>query len=374
MIPALDLTRQYQEHKLEIAEAIFGVLESGKYINGPRVAAFEAAMAQYVGTAHAVALNSGTDALYLALRALDIGPDDEVVTTAFTFAATSEAIAATGAKPVFVDIDPMTFNLDPDGIESALTTRTKAILPVHLYGLPADMTQILEIADRHGLEIIEDCAQAIGAEVDGRRVGSLGTIGCFSFFPTKNLGAYGDGGMITTNDHAVAQRVRKLRAHGAVTKYYHEEVGVNSRLDEIQAAILLAKLRHIESWIERRRRLAARYDRFLRILWDIQSPTVPQGVRHVYHQYTIRVWSGRDALREFLGNRGIQSTVYYPTPLHLQPVHAQLGLRFGTYPEAERATLEVLSLPLFPEMRDDEVRAVADALREATLTQRAKAM
>ena len=367
MIPALDLTRQYQEHKSEIAEAIFGVLESGHYINGPRVAAFEAAMAQYVGTAHAVALNSGTDALYLALRALDVGPGDEVITTPFTFAATTETIVAAGATPVFADIDPMTFALDADGIERAVTPRTKAILPVHLYGLPADMPRILAIAERHGLAVIEDCAQAIGAEVDGKRVGAIGTIGCFSFFPTKNLGAFGDGGMITTGDDAVAQRIRKLRAHGAERKYYHEEIGVNSRLDEIQAAILLTKLGHIEEWIGRRRRLAQRYDRLLRNLWDVQVPTAPPSVRHVYHQYTVRVWKERDAVREFLGNRGVASTVYYPTPLHLQPVHAQLLLKRGAYPEAERAAHEVLSLPMFPEMRDDEVQAVAAALKDATV-------
>jgi len=367
MIPALDLIRQYQAHKSEIAEAVFGVLESGKYINGPKVAAFEEAMAQYVGTGQAVALNSGTDALYLALRALDVGPGDEVVTTPFTFAATTETIVAAGATPVFADIDPVTFDLDPGGIEVAITSRTKAILPVHLYGLPADMPRILAIADRHGLAVIEDCAQAVGAEIDGKRVGSIGTIGCFSFFPTKNLGAFGDGGMITTGDNALAKRIRKLRAHGAASKYYHEEVGVNSRLDEIQAAILLIKLGHIEEWILRRRQLAHAYDRLLGDLCDIQVPAAPRSVRHVYHQYTVRVFRQRDAVRESLGHRGVASTVYYPTPLHLQPVHAQLGLKRGAYPEAERAAQEVLSLPIFPEMRDDELQAVAAALKDATV-------
>jgi dTDP-4-amino-4,6-dideoxygalactose transaminase len=229
------------------------------------------------------------------------------------------------------------------------------------------MPGILAIADRHGLAVIEDCAQAIGAEVDDKRVGAIGTIGCFSFFPTKNLGAFGDGGMIATRDGAIAKRIRKLRAHGAASKYYHEEVGVNSRLDEIQAAILLTKLGHIEEWIARRRRLAQRYDRLLRNLCDLQVPMAPPRVRHVYHQYTVRVWKERDAVREFLGNRGVASTVYYPTPLHLQPVHAQLRLKQGTYPEAERAAQEVLSLPIFPEMRDDEAHAVAAALKAATV-------
>lgn len=366
MIPALDLTRQYREHKSEITAAIFDVLESGQYINGPRVAALEAAIAGYVGTGHAVALNSGTDALYLAVRALDIGPGDEVITTPFTFAATSEVIVAAGARPIFADIDPATFDLDPDAVERCVGPRTKAILPVHLYGLPADMHGILAIAARHRLAVIEDCAQAIGAEIDGRRVGSLGTIGCFSFFPTKNLGAFGDGGMITTNDGALAGRIRKLRVHGASTKYYHEEVGVNSRLDEIQAAILLAKQRHIESWIARRRHLAALYDRLLRDVSGVQVPAAPQHVRHVYHQYTVRVEEDRDGVREFLESRRIQSAVYYPTPLHLQPIHATLGYKLGDFPETERATLEVLSLPIFPEMRDDEAEAVAEALADAT--------
>ncbi len=323
MLPILDLTEQFHSIRPDVMKAIEAVLESGVYINGPNVKALEAEIAAYVGAAHAVGLNSGTDALHLALRALDIGPGDEVITTPFTFVATTEAIGIVGATPVFVDIDPVTFNIDPGAIRAAITPRTKAILPIHLYGLPAPMREIMALAEQYHLAVIEDCAQAIGAEIDGKRVGSFGDVGCFSFFPTKNLGAYGDGGMATTNDAQIGARMRSLRAHGGRVKYHHEELGVNSRLDEVQAAILRIKLPLLDSWIAARRAHASSYGEGL-------SPTVsvPQespGSKHVYHQYTVRI-SNRDEVQRRLKDAGIQTMVYYPVPLHLQKVHAGDGL------------------------------------------------
>jgi dTDP-4-amino-4,6-dideoxygalactose transaminase len=357
-IPILDLTRQYAAIKGEIDRAVLDVLAAGVYINGPNVRALEDEIADYVGTQHAVALNSGTDALHLALRALGIGPGDEVITTPFTFVATTEAIGMVGATPVFADIDPRTFNLDPRSIERAVTPRTRAILPVHLYGLMSGMDEVLAIAGRHGLPVVEDCAQAIGAHWDGRPAGSLGTIGCFSFFPSKNLGAYGDGGMLVTGDARIAARVRSLRAHGGAVKYHHDELGVNSRLDEIQAAILRVKLRRLDEWIDARRAIAARYTTSLGELSQLETPYAPS--RHVFHQYTVRVRE-RDAVARALERSGIQTMVYYPVPLHLQAVHASLGYGAGDFPQSERAANEVLSLPMFPELEDVEVdRAIAE--------------
>jgi dTDP-4-amino-4,6-dideoxygalactose transaminase len=348
MIPILDLTEQYRELRPQIERAVGEVFSSGHYINGPNVQALEAEIAEYVGTRSGVALNSGTDALHLALRALDIGAGDEVITTAFSFVATTEAIAIVGATPVLVDIDPVTFNIDPDAIAAAVTPRTAAIVPVHLYGHPAPMAKILELASKRGLAVVEDCAQAIGAEIDGKRVGSFGDVGAFSFFPSKNLGAFGDGGMVTTDSLELADRIRGLRAHGGRVKYHHEELGVNSRLDEVQAAILRVKLPHLEKWIEARRERARRYSSLLPV--NVSVPREMPDTRHVYHQYTIRV-SERDHVQRALADAQIQTMVYYPVPLHLQEVHARLGLRQGDLPQSERAAREVLSIPMFPELQ-----------------------
>ncbi len=363
MIPIADLRRQYQELRSEIDAAVSSVLASGQFINGPNVRALEEEIADYVGTRHAIALNSGTDALHLALRALDIGPGDDVITTPFTFVATTEAIGIVGAKPVFVDIDPRTYNLDAAQLRTAITPRTKAVLPVHLYGLPAAIGEIAAVAQHHGLAVVEDCAQAIGALAHGRRVGSFGTFGAFSFFPSKNLGAYGDGGMLTTDDDALARRVRGLRAHGGIVKYHHDELGVNSRLDEMQAAILRAKLPHLERWIDARRAIAAAYTETLR---DVAGPPPEDtaDARHVFHQYTLR-FEERDRVAEALSKRGVQTMVYYPVPLHLQRVHRELGIAPGAFPHAERAANEVLSLPMFPELTGEEQATVADAVRDA---------
>ncbi len=362
MIPILDLTEQYRTLKNEIDRAVMDVFEGGHYINGPNVKALEEEIAAYIGTEYAVGLNSGTDALHLALRALDIGAGDEVITTPFTFVATTEAIGIVGAKPVFIDIHPGTFNIDPALIEAAITPRTKAILPVHLYGHPAPMYDILAIAKVHGLAVIEDCAQAIGASIDGKRVGSFGDVGAFSFFPSKNLGAYGDGGMVTTNRKDLADRMRSLRAHGGRVKYHHEELGVNSRLDEVQAAILRVKLPHLGNWIARRRENAAWYGQNLAGL--VQTPSETPGTLHVYHQYTVRV-ENRDRLQKALNDAGIQTMVYYPVPLHLQEVHANLGLREGDFPHSEKAAREVLSLPMFPELHAVQREAVRNALEQS---------
>lgn len=364
MIPVLDLTAQYRALKGEIDGAVQHVFEGGCFINGPNVHAFESEIADYLGIPHAVALNSGTDALHLALRALDVGPGDEIITTPFTFAATTEAIGIVGARPVFVDIDPRTYNIDPRRIEDRIGARTKAILPVHLYGAPAAMTEIVAIAQRHGLAIVEDCAQSIGAMADGRPAGTIGEIGCFSFFPSKNLGAYGDGGLLVTSSEKTAARVRALRAHGGSVKYRHEELGVNSRLDEVQAAILRVKLPHLDEWNAKRRAIAERYTASLRDIPSIVTPVEPPGGRAVYHQYTIRV-EARDAVRQKLKDAGVETMVYYPTPLHLQPVHAYLGLRPGSFPVAERAAATVLSLPIYPELEEskqDRVIATITAL------------
>lgn len=361
LIPILDLRRQYHLLEADVARAVRDVFESGHFINGPNVDAFEAEVAAYAGTTFAIGLNSGTDALHLALRALDIGPGDEVITTPFTFIATAEAISMVGATPVFADINPHTFNIDPRAVEAALTPRTQAILPVHLYGNPAPMHQIVAIAERNGLAVIEDCAQAIGASIEGAPVGSFGDAAAFSFFPSKNLGAYGDGGMLATSRKDVADRVRSLRSHGGRIKYHHDELGVNSRLDEVQAAILRVKLPQLDGWIARRREIAHAYTDAL-----IEDAIVPQetpGARHVYHQYTIRVRE-RDAAHSALAARGIGTMVYYPVPLHLQAVYESLGYRRGDFEEAEAAAEEVLSLPMFPELHADERDAVVEAVAD----------
>jgi dTDP-4-amino-4,6-dideoxygalactose transaminase len=374
-IPILDLTRQYQAIKPEIDAAICRVLESGRFILGPEVEAFEAEIAEYLGVKHAIGVASGTDALLLALKALGIGPGDAVIVPTFTFFATAGAVHNLGATPVFVDIDPYTFNLDPADVRRVLTTdhgqwtRPKAVIPVHLYGQPADMDEIMAIAHEYGLYVVEDAAQAIGAEYSGqrtthhgptRKAGTIGHLGCFSFFPTKNLGAYGDGGLVVTNDDELAEQVRMLRVHGSKPKYYHHMVGTNSRLDALQAAILRAKLPHLADWTAARKRLADRYDELLSGLDGIVLPCRAPNRTHVFHQYTIRIPGGkRDSLRSFLAERGVGTEVYYPLPLHLQPCFRHLGYKEGDLPESERACREVLSLPMFPELREEEVEYVA---------------
>lgn len=365
MIPMLDLTRQYTSIRGEIDTAIAGVLESGHFIDGPNVKAFERELAEYCGAQYAVGLNSGTDALFLALRALGISRGDEVITTPFTFIATAEAITLCGATPVFADIDPVTLNIDPQAIRAAITPRTRAIIPVHLYGLPADMDAIMRVANTQHLAVVSDCAQSIGAWANGKRVGTIANIGAISFFPSKNLGAYGDGGAVVTNDGALAQRIRRLRAHGAAKKYHHLEVGVNSRLDEIQAAILRVKLPHLDEWIVKRQSAAREYRARLYAVEDLLLPY--ESPDHTYHQFTVRV-SERDHIAQELALRNVQTAVHYPAPVHQQPAYASSKL--GLFPHAERAAREVLSLPMFPEIEKTEIAAVALALAEACNTTR----
>jgi dTDP-4-amino-4,6-dideoxygalactose transaminase len=371
-IPPVDLARQYQLIREEIEVATLEVLKSGRYIGGAIVSDFEKQFANYVGVSECVACNSGTDALYLTLRALNIGQGDEVITTPFTFFATAEIISRVGAKPVFVDIDAKTFNLDINLIESAITSRTKAIVPVHLFGQPVDMTHLCAIAHKYNLFVIEDCAQATGAQWANKMVGSIGHVGCFSFFPTKNLGACGDGGAVTTNDPAIAKSIRILKEHGMSDRYHHEAIGLNSRLDTIQAAILQVKLRHLDSWNQQRAELAAVYDRLLQPIPDIELPQALTGGKHVWNQYTIRIRDRevcdrpyRDIVREKLQHQGIASMVYYPIPLHLQPVYKDLGYKIGQLPQADRAVREVLSLPLFPALYFEEQQQVVYGLKDS---------
>ena len=373
-IPPLDLARQYKLIGDEVSAAVLGVLSSGRYIGGPLVEGFEQQFGAYVGVSECVACNSGTDALYLALRALEIGPGDEVITTPFTFIATAEVITAVGATPVFVDIDAQTFNFDVQQLEAAITERTKAILPVHLFGQPVDMTAVMAIAQSHHLAVIEDCAQATGAVWGDQKVGSIGHIGCFSFFPTKNLGASGDGGAVTTNDPAIAATVRMLREHGSRTRYYHEEIGINSRLDAIQAAILQIKLRHLDTWNTQRQLVAERYHQLLQPVPGVVAPEALPGGESVWNQYTIRVKSNqpnaeaastyRDEVRSRLQQRGVSSMVYYPLPLHLQPVYKNLNYPVGQFPVAEQACHEVLALPMFPELTLEEQTEVVYGLKD----------
>ena len=364
-IPLLDLKAQYASIKPEIDAVIAEVVESCRFIGGDQVTGFEEDVAAYLGVQHAVSLNSGTDALYLAVRALGIGPGDEVITTPFTFIATAEIIAQTGATPVFVDIDDRTYCIDPAQIERAVTERTKAILPVHLFGQAADWDPIEEIAGRYDLRLIEDSAQAIGALYRGRKVCALGDVGCLSFFPSKNLGAYGDGGMVVTDDDEIAARIRSMAVHGKGTsKYVNERLGVNSRLDAIQAAILRVKLPHLDEWNEQRRANAALYDDLLGELDGVITPSCAEGNTHVYHQYSIRVPS-RDRIQSALGDAGIGTAVYYPLPLHLQTAFEYLGYARGDMPVSERASAEILSLPIYPELTEGEIRGVVRVIGEA---------
>ncbi len=355
-----DLTRQYALIEKEIKDAIGRVLRSGKFILGEEVELFEKEIAEFCGVKHAIGVASGTDALFLALKALGIGKGDAVIVPAFTFFATAGAVVNVGAQPIFADIDPKTFNISVKDVERILNTyegpnKIRAIIPVHLYGQMADMDEILNLAKKHNLYVIEDAAQAIGAEYKGKKAGSLGDIGCFSFFPTKNLGAYGDGGMVTTNDDDLAERLRMLRVHGAKPKYHHHIVGINSRLDAIQAAILRVKLSHLKDWNKARQEIAKRYDNLLREIDDIVLPYRAPDRTHIFHQYTIRVLNGkRDYLRAHLDKYGINTEIYYPLPMHLQRCFCNLGYNVGDLQESERSGRDVLSFPIFPELTEDE--------------------
>ncbi len=360
-IPIINSKRQYETIASEAEKAVLEVMRSGSYILGNNNKEFEKEMCEYLDCKHAVALNSGTDALHLALRALDIGEGDEVISTAFTFVATSESIGIVGAKPVFVDIDPDTFNIDASKIEAAITPKTKAIIPVHLYGQPCDMDVILDIAKRHNLFVIEDACQAIGAEYKGKKVGTIGDIGCFSFYPTKNLGTMGDGGMLTTNSEYIKNRVLALRNHGGAVRYHHDEIGVNSRLDEIQAAILRVKLPYIDKWNKLRREHAAYYNELFSKCDLIETPKELDSTYCVYHQYTVKVPS-RDEVHKMLADEGIGAMIYYPIPLHLQKVHAKYNFKEGMLPNTEKDTKLVLSLPMFAEITKEEQETVAKAL------------
>jgi dTDP-4-amino-4,6-dideoxygalactose transaminase len=362
-IPPFDATSQYQTIAAEIENSVYTVMASGRYIMGAQVKEFEAQFAEYLGSAQVVSCNSGTDALHLALRALRIGPGDEVITTPFTFIATTEAIGIVGATPVFVDVDINTYNIDPNLIEAKITERTKAILPVHLYGRPCNMTAIMEIARKYNLKVIEDCAQATGATWCGKKVGTIGDVGCFSFFPTKNLGCFGDGGAIATSNPEIAERVEYLRRHGGKIKYQHEEIGINSRLDTIQAAILLVKLPYLDKWNTARVTIAEYYLNQLGQVNGIVLPGVEQGGESVWNQFTIRVLDGqRSQIQTILKDKGIGTMIYYPYPLHLQQVHAELGYPLGSLPMSEQLSHEVLSLPMYPELTTSAQQEVTQAL------------
>ncbi len=360
-VPLLDLRRQYAAIEPDVKEAIDAVLATQRFIMGPNVKELEEKIAAYCNAGYAVACASGSDALLLALWALGVGPGDEVITTPFTFFATAGSISRLGATPVFVDIKPDTYNIDPDLIKPAITERTKAIIPVHLFGQCADADEINAIAREASIPVIEDAAQAIGSHYKDRRAGSLGTCGCFSFFPTKNLGAYGDGGIVTTDDDGLYDRLSILRLHGSRPKYYHKLIGMNSRLDALQAAILLVKFPHLERWNEGRRQNAALYNLLLADTPAVTPVELPLR-RHIYNQYTIRV-PERDSLREYLKQRGIATEIYYPVPLHRQECYADLGYAEGSLPVAEKAAREVLALPIFPELTDQEQQYVAECIK-----------
>lgn len=360
MIPFVDLKAQYASIKDEVNAAIQGVLESCQFTLGSEVAKFEEEFAKFSGAEIGIGVNTGTSALHLALLAGGIGPGDEVITAPFTFVATVAAIRYTGATPVFVDIDPTTFTIDPAGIEAAITPRTRAIIPVHLYGQAADMDPILSVARKHNLLVIEDACQAHAAEYKGRRVGSLGDMACFSFYPGKNLGAYGEGGMVTTSNAAYARTIRMLRDWGAEKKYQHVLKGYNFRLEGIQGAVLRVKLKYLEQWTEGRRAAAARYDAAFAGT-AIRAPVALAHNRHVYHIYAIRS-PNREAWQEALATAGVQTGIHYPTPIHLLPAHADLGYVAGQFPHSEAAAREVLSLPMFPELTETQTTKVADAV------------
>lgn len=361
MIPILDSKRQYAQIGQDIENAVVKVLRSGQYILGEENKLFSEEIAKYMGVKNAVTLNSGTDALHLALRALNIGAGDEVISVAFTFVATTEAIGIVGAKPVFVDIDENTFNMDASKIEAAITPKTKAIIPVHLYGQPCQMDVIMDIAKRHNLYVIEDCCQAIGAKYKGQMVGTFGDIGCYSFYPTKNLGTMGDGGLLITNSDEIKDRVIALRNHGGAVRYHHDEIGVNSRLDEVQAAILRVKLPYIDEWNTKRRENAYRYNELLAQYPEIETPKELDDTYCVYHQYTVKI-PNRDEVHALLREAGIGAMIYYPIPLHLQKVHEYLNVKEGSLPVTEKNTKLVISLPMFPELTAEEQKQVVETL------------
>ncbi len=360
-VPILDLKAQYATIREEVQAAINQVLEKQHFILGPEVKALEQEIAQYCGCKYGIGVASGTDALILGLRACGIGPGDEVLVPSFTFIATADAVSALGATPVFVDIEPDTFNIDPSRIEPLITARTRAIVPVHLYGQMADMGPLLKLAKHHNLKVVEDTAQALGATWEGRRAASLGDVGCISFFPSKNLGAYGDGGMVVTDSEEIYRHLISLRAHGSTKKYFSQEQGWNSRLDELQAAILRVKFRHLERWSQQRRDVADRYDTLLSGVRGVVAPARNGSGEHVFHQYTIRV-PQRDRVQKQLAEQGVTTMVYYPVPIHLQPIYASLGHRPGSLPVTEAACGEVLSLPMFPELTEQQMEYAVDML------------
>ena len=388
-VPPFSLSQQISDLGQDLEEAVLSVLRSGQYIGGPQIKQFEESFAVSLGCSQAVGCNSGTDALILALRALGIGTGDEVITCAFSFFATAEAISAVGATPVFVDVDPTTYLIDLDQIEAAITPATKALMPVHLFGRAVDMSRLMAIAERHQLKVVEDCAQATGARWNGQAVGSFGDVGCFSFFPTKNLGAAGDGGAATTNDDGLAQAMRELAVHGMPERYLHTSLGYNSRLDAIQAAVLNVKLPKLESWISQRAEIAGRYREALGDLRGLTLPTAESG--HSWNQFVVRIGSCptgqplcnascspsstsarhgipesccRDWLKQTLQNRGVSTIIYYPIPIHRQPAYAHLGLDQGSLPITEQLCSQVLSLPIFPELRQEQQQVVIDTLRQ----------
>ncbi len=362
-VPLLDLKAQFAPLREDILAAIARVCDSQRFILGPETDALERELAAIIGVKHAVGVSSGTDALIVSLMALGVGPGDEVITSTFSFFATGGAIVRVGATPRFVDVDPVTFNVDPAAVAKAVTPRTRAIIPVHLYGLCADMDPILDVAAAKDVAVIEDACQAIGATYKGRPAGGMGALAAFSFFPSKNLNAFGDAGLVTTNDDEIAAHVRRLRVHGAEPKYYHREVGGNFRIDELQAAVLRVKAPHLAAWNEARRTNAARYARLPAAVPGVVTPVEPEGYRHIYHQYVVRV-PRRDALKEHLAKAGIGCEIYYPVPLHLQECFAELGYRAGDCPVAETAAREVLALPIYPELTEAQQRAVVEAIAD----------
>lgn len=361
VVPMVDLKIQFQNIKDEILKVVTEILAGSQYILGPRVSELERKIADYIGVSEAVGVASCTDALHLSLDSFGIEQGDEVITSPFTFFATVEAILYTGAKPVFVDIEPDTFNIDVNQIEAKITEKTKAILPVHLYGHTAGMEEILNIARGRGLKVIEDCAQSFGAELNSRKAGSFGDAGCFSFYPSKNLGGYGDGGIVVLGDSQMAGTIKELRNHGSKASYIHEKVGFNSRLDEIQAGILLVKLKYIDEYNEQRRRKAALYTELLSD--KVKCPVEKEGIYHVYHQYTVRS-PQRDEIQKRLREKGFSSVVYYPVPLHLQKAVGFLGYKTGDFPVAEKACQEVLSLPIYPELKESVIEEIAEIIRD----------
>lgn len=366
-VPLLDMHRQYDELRDDVRAAMDRVCESGRFVLGPECTALEQEIAAYCGAEHAVGCASGSDALLLALLALDVGPGDEVIVPSYTFFATASAVWRVGGKVVFADIDPVTYNVDPRHVAALVTPKTKAIIPVHLFGQCANMTALNQVARQFGLYVIEDAAQAIGAEHCGRRAGSIGHVGTLSFYPTKNLGGFGDGGMLTTNDAALAERLRLFAAHGMNPRYYHKVVGINSRLDSLQACVLRVKLPHLDRWTDARAANAARYGELFgeRNLSGVQLPTDAGDGRHVWNQYVIRVGEGRrDALRQHLSENGVGTEIYYPVPLHLQECFRAIGCREGSLPHTEQAALETLALPIFPELTAGEQRRVVDRIAD----------